>query len=101
MNKAGTTNTVLLLLAAAIAIVPLVIVKNSEFGGADGMAVEVVEEMNEEFQPWFEPIWEPPGRETEGLLFALQAALGSGVIFFCIGYLKGRSEGRNARNSET
>ncbi len=101
MNKKWIINIALLLLAAVIAIIPLVIVKDSEFGGADGAASEVVEEMNEGFKPWFSPIWEPPGGETESLLFALQAALGSGVIFYCIGYLKGRNEARKAETSKT
>ncbi len=33
---------------------------------------------------------EPPGGETESLLFCLQAALGSGVLFFGFGYLVAR-----------
>lgn len=94
MNKKMSINIGLLLVAALIAIIPLLTVKDSEFGGADGRASEVVEEMNEDFEPWFQPLWEPPGGETESLLFAFQAALGSGVIFFCIGYLKGRNESR-------
>lgn len=92
MNRNWIVNIMLLLLAALIVIFPLMVVKDSEFGGADGEASEAIEEMNEGFEPWFSPLWEPPGGETESLLFALQAALGSGVIFYCIGYLKGRAE---------
>ena len=98
MNKKWTINIGLLLLAVLIAVVPLLIVKNSEFGGADGDASEFVEEMNEGFEPWFNPIWEPPGGETESLFFSLQAALGAGVIFYCIGYLKGRKDARHEPN---
>ncbi len=99
MSKKRSINIVLLLLAAVITIIPLMAVK-SEFGGADGAASEVVEEMNEGFQPWFNPIWTPPGGETESLLFALQAALGSGVIFYWIGYLQGRHEARMPETSQ-
>ena len=98
MNKKWMLNIVLLLSAAVIAIVPLVIVKDSTFEGADGKAVEIVEEINEGFQPWYKPFWEPPGGETESFFFAVQAAIGSGVIFYCIGYLKGRREGRKDGN---
>ncbi len=95
MNKKWIINIALLLLAVIIAFIPLMTV-TSEFGGADGAASEAVEEMNDGFKPWFRPIWEPPGGETESLLFELQAALGSGVIFYCIGYWKGRSDARKA-----
>lgn len=91
-SKNRLINAGLLLLAALVAIFPLMIVRDSEFGGADGQAGEVIEEMHEgEFEPWFTPLWEPPGGETESLLFALQAALGSGVMFYCLGYLKGKN----------
>ena len=92
MNIKWLLNIVLLLSAAMIAVVPLVIVRDSTFEGADGKAAELVEEINEGFQPWHKPIWEPPGGETESFFFALQAAFGSGVIFYCIGYLKGRRD---------
>ena len=93
MNKRRMINIILLLSTAAIAVAPLLIVKDSEFAGSDAAATEIVEEMNEGFLPWFKPLLEPPGKEMEGLLFALQAALGSGVIFYCIGYWKGKKEG--------
>ncbi len=89
-KKQVIINIVLLCVAALIAVVPLVIVKNSEFAGADGKAEKAVVEIAGEFEPHAVPIWEPPGSETESLLFALQAALGSGVIFYCIGYLRGK-----------
>ena len=93
MNKNGIFwNLVLLFIAVLIAVLPLIAIKNSEFAGADSLASEAVEEMSANFEPWISPFWEPPGGETESLLFALQAALGSGVIFYCIGYLKGKSE---------
>ncbi|WP_459129769.1 energy-coupling factor ABC transporter substrate-binding protein [Guggenheimella bovis] len=75
----------LLLLAVVIAVTPLLFIKDSEFAGADGVAEEVVEEVNPGYEPWAEPIMEPPGGETESLLFALQAALGA----FVIGYIMG------------
>ena len=92
MNKKRVVNLALLLLAAVIAVVPLLLVKDSEFAGADTAAMEAVGEIHEGFEPWFRPIWEPPGTETESFLFALQAALGSGVIFYCLGYWKGRND---------
>ncbi|NJN95565.1 MAG: energy-coupling factor ABC transporter substrate-binding protein [Anaerolineales bacterium] len=86
-DQKGTT-WLLLALVVILAVIPLFLHPGSEFGGADGQAEEVIAEINPEVQPWFEPIWSPPGGETESLLFALQAALGAGVIGYFFG-LKG------------
>lgn len=94
-KTAGGSNTLLLIgIVILLAIIPLVIVpafvdSETEFGGADGMAEEVIAEINPDVQPWFQPFWEPPGGETESLLFALQAALGAGIVGYYIGLKKG------------
>ena len=95
MNKKGMRkeNFILLGLVIILAMVPLILIKDSEFEGADGQAEQVIMEVQTDYEPWFEPALEPPGGETESLLFALQAVLGAGVIFYSIGYLKGRKKG--------
>lgn len=72
----------LLLLGIVIilAVILLLLVRDSEFGGADGAAEEAITEVAPGYTPWFTPLLEPPGGETESLLFALQAALGAGLI---------------------
>ncbi len=58
-----------------------------EFGGADDGAEGVVEEVDPGFEPWWSGIfgdYELPG-ETEGMLFALQAAIGAIIIGFFVG----------------
>lgn len=86
--KLKTILSVLLALAVCVGICvyPLMIHRDSEFGGADGAANDVITAIEEDYQPWFEPLWSPPGGETESLLFCLQAALGSGIFFYCMGY---------------
>lgn len=91
MKKRIRTIIVLLALCAIIAVLPLLFIHNSEFGGADSRAEEVISEINPGYKPWAENLFELPGSETEGLLFALQAALGAGIIGFGFGYLKGRA----------
>lgn len=95
-NKSGGIMTTVLLIGAVIllAIIPLFLHPESEFGGADGQAEEVIAEINPDVEPWFAPLWEPPGGETESLLFALQAALGAGVV----GYYLGLKRGQHPRN---
>lgn len=80
----------LVFVVIALAIVPLFMNPGSEFGGADGEAEGIISEVAPNYQPWFSPIWEPPGGETESLLFALQAALGAGVIGYYFGVKRGQ-----------
>ncbi|MDK2918965.1 MAG: cobalt/nickel transport protein [Candidatus Petromonas sp.] len=89
-------NMILILLVVLIAILPLIIVKGAEFGGADGQAEELINEINPNYKPWVNPFWEPPSGEIESLLFALQAAIGSGFIFYFIGYHKGMKKGQES-----
>ena len=86
------TIVALLLACVVIAVFPLLKIKDSEFGGADGAAEEVIAQIDPDYQPWAESILEPPGGETESLLFCLQAALGSGVLCFGFGYLEERKK---------
>lgn len=80
----------LVFIVIALAIVPLFMNPGSEFGGADGEAEGAILEVAPNYQPWFEPLWSPPGGETESLLFALQAALGAGVIGYYFGVKRGQ-----------
>ncbi len=82
----------LIAIVVLLAIVPLFLHPGSEFGGADGQAEAVIAEINPEVEPWFEPIWSPPGGETESLLFALQAALGTGLIGYFFGLKRGQAQ---------
>lgn len=59
--------------------------KDSEFGGVDGAGEEAIIEIAPDYEPWFSPLWEPKP-ETESMLFALQAAIGAGVIGYFIGH---------------
>ena len=74
-----------------LAVVPLVIVQDSEFGGSDGAGSEAIAEIAPEYDnEWIGNIWEPPGGETESLLFALQATAGGVLIGYCFGFVRGR-----------
>ena len=93
-KKRIATILVLLALCAAILIFPLMTLKDSEFGGADGAAEEVIAAVDPDYEAWADPILEPPSGETESLLFCLQAALGAIVIGYGFGYLAARKKYR-------
>ena len=88
-------NTVLILLVLALVIVPLVMNKAPELSGSDGMGMDLIGEIDKNYQPWYGSLWEPPGGEMESLLFALQAAIGSGFIGYYFGYVKGKKRRQN------
>ncbi|MFH0938646.1 MAG: energy-coupling factor ABC transporter substrate-binding protein [Planctomycetota bacterium] len=61
------------------------------FSGADDQAEKMIGQISPKYEPWFKPLWEPPSGEIECMLFALQAALGAGVFFYYLGYVRGRA----------
>lgn len=85
MNKSSKTNLLLLLLVLAIVILPLIVNPNAAYEGSDGEGQDLIGEINPDYQPWFDPIWEPPSGEVESLLFSVQVALGAGVIGYIFG----------------
>ncbi len=91
-NKRTLTNIILILLVVFITIIPFFVAKNGEFGGSDDQAEEAITQIDENYEPWFSPLFEPASGEIESLLFALQAAIGAGVIGFGLGYLKGKKK---------
>jgi cobalt/nickel transport protein len=61
------TNVMLILMVAVLAIVPLVVAKDAEFGGADDQAKHAISEINHSYEPWFSLIWEPPSGEIASM----------------------------------
>jgi cobalt/nickel transport protein len=81
-----------------LSAIPLIIVQDSEFGGADGLGADTVSEIAPDYNSeWITNVWSPPGGETESALFALQAAFGGILIGYFLGYLRGKKKG--AENS--
>ena len=87
-------NVILLVLILLIGVVPLLLVK-SEFGGSDDKGEEVIKTIKPNYEPWAKNLIELPGEETESLLFALQAALGAGIVGYVLGYFKGERKNAN------
>jgi cobalt/nickel transport protein len=57
----------------------------SAFGGADERAQQAIGTLAPAYQPWFAPVFAPASSEIASLLFALQAAIGAGVIGYWLG----------------
>lgn len=91
MSRFSLVNWMLVLGVVLLAAVPLVIGSDTEFAGADGVAVERIDESD--YRPWFAPLFEPSAETASGL-FALQAAIGGGVLGYVFGVVRTRR--RNA-----
>jgi cobalt/nickel transport protein len=80
----------------SLTLLPLLIVKEGKFGGADDQGKEAITVIKPDYKPWFESLMKPASSEIAGLLFAAQAALGAGVVGYAIGWYKGKHESRNS-----
>ncbi|TAN64660.1 MAG: energy-coupling factor ABC transporter substrate-binding protein [Magnetospirillum sp.] len=78
------TNALLLGLAALIVAAPLILTPSAPFGGTDDAASALVAASNPEYRKWTEVLWQP-SKEMEGTLFALQAAIGAGILGYVLG----------------
>jgi len=87
-----TKNLILLSLVVLLAIAPLYLKREADFAGADGKAIDIINQIDPGYQRWFQPIWEPASSETESLIFAIQAAIGAGLLGYYFGYKKGRKK---------
>ena len=101
------TKTVILLLIAAvlIAVIPLFVRKDAEFGGSDDAGSVMIEEIQGEYTPWFTPVLENalggeiPG-EVESLIFCVQTGIGVGIIAFFMGRFVERKKWMKAAGAE-
>lgn len=78
--KVWQKNLILIVLVVLLAALPLWLLPNAEFGGADGQAEEVILELQPDYEPWFwsrsgagqrrggVPPLRPPGRHRRGVV---------------------------------
>ena len=88
MSRFSILNWLLVLGVVLLAAVPLLVTgSDTEFAGADGAAVERIDESG--YQPWLAPLFEPSPEVASGL-FALQAAIGGAALGYVLGVARGR-----------
>jgi len=102
--KSSRVNMWLILAVVVLAAAPLVLIsgkdKNGQerFQGSDDQGTNMITQIRPDYKPWFKSLWEPPSPEVESLLFALQAAIGAGVIGYYFGLKRGQAQGAQAAN---
>ncbi|HCK81896.1 MAG TPA: energy-coupling factor ABC transporter substrate-binding protein [Candidatus Competibacter sp.] len=70
--------------------------QGAEFAGSDRQAIAAVAALQPAYRPWFDSVWKPPPELASGL-FALQAALGAGVLGYYLGFKRGQARARRER----
>ncbi|CNI33805.1 MULTISPECIES: energy-coupling factor ABC transporter substrate-binding protein [Yersinia] len=81
---------ILLAMVIALVILPFFINHGGEYGGSDGEAETLIQVTAPHYEPWFQPLYEPASGEIESLLFTLQGSIGAAVIFYILGYYRGK-----------
>ncbi|MEO5374188.1 MAG: energy-coupling factor ABC transporter substrate-binding protein [Alphaproteobacteria bacterium] len=100
-------NLMLLAGAVLIGVAPFLMTFETPptFDGTDNRGREAIRRDHPDYRPWTQVLWTPPSPEIESLLFALQAAIGAGVIGYYVGLSQGRAQrrdaGADARSTDT
>lgn len=81
-------NRIAILAAAglsALLLLPFVAPGLGAWSGADAEGMAEVSEQSDSYEPWFDPVFEPPSGEIESLVFSVQAAIGGLIIGYVLG----------------
>ena len=98
------TNLLLLATVLVLSVIPLLLPvpdgMSEPFPGADDQGKAAIVASHPDYKPWFTPLWEPPSEEIVNLMFALQGALGAGLLAYYIGLRRGQAQGRQRASTD-
>jgi cobalt/nickel transport protein len=99
--KLWVRNVLLALLALGIVIIPLYFIQGAEWGATDGRNTEAIQELQPDYEPWFQSLFRSSELGLERYMFGLQALLGSLVLSASLGWVVGRSRGRQGGSGDS
>jgi len=80
----------LLVCVIGLTLLPFLIPHAGDYSGSDNQAQQAISQLDPNYKPWFAPIFEPASSEIESLLFTLQGSIGSAIVFYILGYYRGK-----------
>ena len=93
--KRKWTNLLILTAVVLLAALPLLTIHgkpgDEQFQGTDDQGQKLIMQIRPDYKPWFAGIWQPPSEEITNLFFALQGAIGAGVLCYYIGLKRGQA----------
>lgn len=99
MNK-PSGSWLLIVGVVVLSLGPLLLLQGRKFGATDGNNSTAIQEIQPDYQPWFNPVIKDSGPEVQTFLFAAQAGIGAGVTGYILGWYRGRSSGSAARSPD-
>lgn len=85
----------IIMLVVVIILFSIPFIHGGKFESVDVSGGSALEEIG--VKPWFTPIWEPPTKEVETGLFAIQAAIGALIVGYFLGYYTGKQKGNEKK----
>jgi cobalt/nickel transport protein len=70
---------------------------SGDSSGTDDRGAALIASISPGYTPWCKAPCPPPGEERSRLLFALQAALGAGVLGYAVAHVRIRSRSKEER----
>jgi len=86
-NSRWLKSSGLIFILAVLICAPFWFSSIRDLPGTDEQASQAIMELENRYQPWFQPLWKPQNKALENMLFALQAAVGAAFLGYYI-YLK-------------
>ncbi len=91
-------NIVAVMICVALIFVPF-LAYQGEYSGTDDQGMDAITEIDENYEPWFNSIFEPGSDQMEVTLFSLQTAIGAGLLGYFIGNMKKKAKKKNEHTS--
>lgn len=93
--KKHKQNIILILMILALIILPFTVCNTKNFKGTDDKASSEIKDIDKNYKPWFKGFEILKSEELKSTFFAIQAAIGAGILCYYIGFSRGKRSNIN------